>query len=160
MLVSLPSAYPAFCMSRNADCQSKPQNTSPCTLEYRQSQLRGGFDTCCEQCTEVSPQQPVQAWYNQEVVVVQEVVTQVGQLFLQPVASAAAPLLVQQASEDMSSGELMFSPLPGQERSQEAEAWQVNLLTHWYRACWHLCKTVNPQAHIISDNVRPPLPRG
>ena len=91
---------------------------------------------------------------------VQEVVTQVGQLFLQPVASAAAPLLVQQASEDMSSGELMFSPLPGQERSQEAEAWQVNLLTHWYRACWHLCKTVNPQAHIISDNVRPPLPRG
>ncbi len=61
--------------------------------------------------------------------VVQEVVTQVGQLFLQPVASAAAPLLVQQASEDMSSGELMFSPLPGQERSQEAEAWQVKLLT-------------------------------
>ncbi|KAL0023565.1 hypothetical protein WJX77_002562 [Trebouxia sp. C0004] len=55
---------------------------------------------------------------------VQEVVTQVGQLFLQPVASAVAPLLVQQACEDMSSGELMFSPLPGQERSQEAEAWQ------------------------------------
>ena len=74
-------------------------------------------------------QQPVQAWYNAEVVVVQEVVTQAGQLFLQPVASAAAPLLVQQASEDMSSGELMFSPLPGQERSQEAEAWQVTLLT-------------------------------
>jgi len=71
----------------------------------------------------------VQAWYNAEVVVVQEVVTQVGQLFFQPVASAAAPLLVQQASEDMSSGELMFSPLPGQERSQEAEAWQVTLLT-------------------------------
>jgi hypothetical protein len=84
--------------------------------------------TCYEQCTEVSLQQPVQAWHNQEVVV-QEVVTQVGQLFLQPVASAAAPLLVQQASEDMSSGELMFSPLPGQERSQEAEAWQVKLLT-------------------------------
>ncbi len=73
-------------------------------------------------------QQPVQAWYNQEALV-QEVVTQVGQLFLQPVASAAAPLLVQQACEDMSSGELMFSPLPGQERSQEAEAWQVKLLT-------------------------------
>ncbi|KAL0025084.1 hypothetical protein WJX79_007064 [Trebouxia sp. C0005] len=56
--------------------------------------------------------------------IVQEVVTQVGQLFLPPLASAAAPLLVQQACEDLSSGELMFSPLPGQERSQEAEAWQ------------------------------------
>lgn len=59
----------------------------------------------------------------------QEVVTQVGQLFLPPLASAAAPLLVQQACEDLSSGELMFSPLPGQERSQEAEAWQVKLLS-------------------------------
>ncbi len=55
----------------------------------------------------------------------QEVVTQVGQLFLQPIAAAGAPLLVKQASEDMSSGELLFSPLPGQERSQEADAWQV-----------------------------------
>ena len=84
--------------------------------------------TCCELCTQVSLQQPVQARYNKELLV-QEVVTQVGQLFLQPVASAAAPLLVQQACEDLSSGELMFSPLPGQERSQEAEAWQVKLLS-------------------------------
>ena len=61
------------------------------------------------------------------LVVVQEVVIQVGQLFLQPVAAAGAPLLVKQAGEDMSSGELLFSPLPGQDRSQEAEAWQVQL---------------------------------
>ena len=57
--------------------------------------------------------------------VVQEVVVQVGQLFLAPVAAVGVPLLLKQASDDSSSSELLFSPLPGQERSQEAEAWQV-----------------------------------
>ena len=56
---------------------------------------------------------------------VQEVVVQVGQLFLAPVAAVGVPLLLKQASDDSSSSELLFSPLPGQERSQEAEAWQV-----------------------------------
>lgn len=56
---------------------------------------------------------------------VQEVVLQVGQLFLSPVATGGMPLLLKQASDDSSSSELLFSPLPGQERSQEAEAWQV-----------------------------------
>lgn len=64
---------------------------------------------------------------------VQEVVVQVGQLFLVPVAAVGpgvgvgvrAPLLLRQASDDSSSSELLFSPLPGQDRSQEADAWQV-----------------------------------
>ena len=53
--------------------------------------------------------------------------TQVGQLFLDPVGTVGAPLLLKQAGEDGSSSELLFSPLPGQERSQEAETWQVGL---------------------------------
>ena len=56
-------------------------------------------------------------------------IVQVGQLFLVPVAGvgvgAGVPLLLKQASDDSSSSELLFSPLPGQERSQEADAWQV-----------------------------------
>ncbi|KAL3140348.1 hypothetical protein ABBQ38_004612 [Trebouxia sp. C0009 RCD-2024] len=56
---------------------------------------------------------------------VQEVVVQVGQLFLAPVAAVGVPLLLKQASDDSSSSELLFSPLPGQERSQEADAWQA-----------------------------------
>ena len=58
---------------------------------------------------------------------------QVGQLFLVPVAAVGpgvgvrAPLLLRQASDDSSSSELLFSPLPGQDRSQEGDAWQVRL---------------------------------
>ena len=63
-----------------------------------------------------------------QLLVVQETLTQVGQLFLSPVAAAGAPLLIKQAREDMSSSELLFSPLPGQQHSQEAEAWQVEQL--------------------------------
>ena len=59
------------------------------------------------------------------VSMVQEVLAQVGQLFLPPVGTAGRPLLLQKASEDVGQGELMFSPLPGQERSQESDAWQV-----------------------------------
>lgn len=88
---------------------------------------------------------------------VQEVVTQAGQLFLQPVASAAAPLLVQQASEDMSSGELMFSPLPGQERSQEAEAWQVTLLTLPVLGMLALVQSSQLSGTNHSANVKPTL---
>ena len=64
---------------------------------------------------------------------VQEVLAQVGRLFLVPVAAVGpgvgvrTPLLLSQASDDSSSSELLFSPLPGQVRSQEAEAWQVGL---------------------------------
>ena len=67
------------------------------------------------------------------LVLVQEVVVQVGQLFLLPVAAVGPgvgvrePLLLRQALNDSSSSELLFSPLPGQDRSQEAEAWQVSL---------------------------------
>lgn len=69
-------------------------------------------------------------------------VVQVGQLFLVPVAGAGvgvgagAPLLLKQASDDSSSSELLFSPLPGQDRSQEAGAWQVQCLSHPLR---HVC---------------------
>lgn len=49
--------------------------------------------------------------------------------------SAAQPLLLKVASEDMSSSELLFSPLPGQDHSKEADAWQVStasaLHSHW-----------------------------
>ena len=55
----------------------------------------------------------------------QEVLSQAAQLMLQPVATAGRPLLLQKASEDVGQGELLFSPLPGQERSQESDAWQV-----------------------------------
>lgn len=64
------------------------------------------------------------------LLVVQEVVIQVGQIFLAPVAAVGVPLLLKQASDDSSSSELLFSPLPGQERSQEADAWQVALPCH------------------------------
>ena len=33
--------------------------------------------------------------------------------------------MVRKASEDIGKGELLFSPLPGQDRSQEPDAWQV-----------------------------------
>ena len=63
---------------------------------------------------------------------VQEVVVQVGQLFLAPPTAVGVglgqPLLLKQASDDSSSSELLFSPLPGQERSHEAEAWQVSVI--------------------------------
>lgn len=52
---------------------------------------------------------------------------QVGNLFLTGSASAEQPLLLRIASEDLSSSELLFSPLPGQEHSKEADAWQVSL---------------------------------
>lgn len=59
-------------------------------------------------------------------VLLQSVVTQVGELFLAPPTGAGQPLLLSRVSEDMSSSELLFSPLPGQEHSQESNAWQVS----------------------------------
>ena len=73
---------------------------------------------------------------------VQEVVVQVGQLFLVPAVGsgvgAGAPLLLRQASDDSSSSELLFSPLPGQDRSQEADAWQVRLCVLVLLKVWKL----------------------
>ena len=59
-------------------------------------------------------------------VLLQSVVTQVGELLLAPSTGAGQPLLLSRVSEDMSSSELLFSPLPGQEHSQESKAWQVS----------------------------------
>ena len=52
-------------------------------------------------------------------------VTHVGELVLTAPAGRGLPLLVSTISEDTSSSELLFSPLPGQEHSHEADAWQV-----------------------------------
>lgn len=62
------------------------------------------------------------------VLLLQTVVLQVGQLFLTGSASTEQPLLLRFASEDLSSSELLFSPLPGQDHSQESEAWQARLV--------------------------------
>ena len=53
-------------------------------------------------------------------------IAQAGELFLVGPASAGQALLLQTASDDMSSSELLFSPLPGQDHSKEADAWQVS----------------------------------